>query len=122
MVTALCVPQWQGSSAPTARRLAAGAHRTASLVPASRVVTVPVSEAAGNFDQGVKALDVLVSNASLIAATLSDISDPVVVAGGECGVDLAPIAGARTEHAPPDDTINPNEADVIRRLGAALRL
>ncbi|MEV0715685.1 arginase family protein [Asanoa sp. NPDC050611] len=98
MVTALCVPQWQGSSAPGARRLAAGAHRTASLVPADTVVTVPVRADAGSFDQGVKALDVLVDNLGLVAAALADITGPVLVAGGECGVDLAPIAAARARH------------------------
>ncbi|GAA1867974.1 arginase family protein [Asanoa iriomotensis] len=98
MVTALCVPQWQGSSAAGARRLAVGAGRTASLVAADAVVTVPVRADPGAFDLGVKALDVLVANLDLTRAALAGIDGPVFTAGGECGVDLAPIARARARH------------------------
>jgi arginase len=98
MLTALCVPQWQGSSAAGAPRLAAGAHRTAALIPADAVVTVPALAGPGEFDQGVRALDVLVANLALTRSALAGIDGPVFTAGGECGVDLAPIAAARTRY------------------------
>lgn len=98
MTTVLCVPQWQGSGAAGAPRLMAGARRTAALLPADSIVTVPVSEAAGEFTGGVRALDVLVENVRLVGAALAGIDDFVITAGGDCGVDLAPIAAARARH------------------------
>lgn len=98
MITALCVPQWQGSASDRAPRLAAGARRTAQLLPADTTVTVPVSEEAGVRDAGVRALDVLVANLRLVEDALAGIGDTVITAGGDCGVDLAPIAAARARH------------------------
>jgi arginase len=45
MTTVLCIPQWQGSASRNASRLVAGARRTAELVEADAVVTVPVLDA-----------------------------------------------------------------------------
>ncbi|HTF11994.1 MAG TPA: arginase family protein [Asanoa sp.] len=98
MTTALCVPQWQGSSAAGARRLAAGARQTAALVPADAVVTVPVLDDPGTFDQGVRAHDVLLANLELTRQALAGLGGLVVTAGGECGVDLAPIAAAQARY------------------------
>jgi arginase len=98
VTTALCVPQWQGSQAANARRLAAGARRTAALIPADAVVTVPVLDDPGTFDQGVRALDVLLANLELTRRALAGLDGLVVTAGGECGVDLAPIAAARARY------------------------
>ncbi|GIF49589.1 arginase [Asanoa ferruginea] len=98
MTTALCVPQWQGSLAGNARRLAAGARQTAALIPADAVVTVPVLDDQGTFDQGVRALDVLIANLKITRRALAGLDGPVVTAGGECGVDLAPIAAARAHY------------------------
>jgi arginase len=98
VTTALCVPQWQGSQAANARRLAAGAQRTAALIPADAVVTVPVLDDPGTFDQGVRGLDVLLANLELTRRALAGLDDLVVTAGGECGVDLAPIAAARARY------------------------
>jgi arginase len=98
MTTILCVPQWQGSAAPMAPRLADGASRTAELVPADRRVTVPVPAADGHRADGVRALDVLVENRRLTGEALAGIDGPVLTAGGDCGVDLAPIAAARDRY------------------------
>ncbi|MDG4823856.1 arginase family protein [Asanoa sp. WMMD1127] len=98
MPTALCVPQWQGSSAANALSLSAGAHQTAALLPCDTVVTVPVASGPGEFEQGVKALDVLIANLAATRSALATIAGPVFTAGGECGVDLAPIASARARH------------------------
>lgn len=98
MTTVLCVPQWQGSGHGRAPRLVAGAHRTAELVQADARVTVPVLDGAGTYGAGVRALDVLVENLRLTRVALADIDDLVITAGGDCGVDLAPIVLARARY------------------------
>ena len=98
MTTVLCIPQWQGSAASRAPLLAAGARRTAELVPAAARVTVPVLDADGPIDAGVRALDVIRENARLARSALAAIDDVVLTAGGDCGVELAPIAAARARH------------------------
>ncbi|MBC6463904.1 hypothetical protein [Actinomadura alba] len=76
MTTVLCVPQWQGSGAEDAPRLVAGARRTAELIPADARVTVPVLEAGGEIDAGVRALDVLVENLRLTQKALTGTAMP----------------------------------------------
>ncbi|MBB5629990.1 arginase family protein [Sphaerisporangium krabiense] len=98
MTTVLSVPQWQGSGAEGAPRLAEGARRAAELLPDGARVTVPVLEAAGEHRDGVRALDVLVENLRLTRKALDGIDDVVVTVGGDCGVDLAPIAAARARY------------------------
>lgn len=65
MTTVLCVPQWQGSASRNASRLVAGARRTAGLVEAEALVTVPVLETGGEKKAGIRALDVLLENLRL---------------------------------------------------------
>ncbi len=98
MVTVLSVGQWQGSSAPIAPRLAEGARRCAELVGGDSVVVVPVVEDEGRRADGVKALDVLVENLRLTREALSGIDDLVITVGGDCGVDLGPLASARAQY------------------------
>ncbi|MEU4516259.1 arginase family protein [Nonomuraea wenchangensis] len=98
MTTALCVPQWQGSASDRAPRLMAGARRAAGLVPADAVVTVPVVEAGGDKAAGVRAFDVLVENQRLTREALAGIDDRVITVGGDCAVDIAPIAAARARY------------------------
>ncbi len=76
----------------------AGARRTAELVPADARVTVPVLDADGEIDAGVRALDVLIANLRLTQDSLAGIDDVVVTAGGDCGVELAPVAAARARY------------------------
>jgi arginase len=98
MATVLCIPQWQGSSAPEARRLKSGARRTAELVPADARVDVPVLDEDGAKVRGVRRLDVLRENLRLTRLALAGIDDIVVTVGGDCGVELGPIAAARAQH------------------------
>ncbi|ADB33499.1 Arginase/agmatinase/formiminoglutamase [Kribbella flavida DSM 17836] len=99
MTTVLCVPQWQGSGLGDSPRLAAGAHRTAELVPADSRITVPVLDTGGKPDAGVRGLDVLTTNLRLTYDALTQIDDDVVITtGGDCAVDLAPIALARLRY------------------------
>lgn len=98
MTTVLCVPQWQGSGAVQAPRLMAGARLTAELVPADARVVVPVLESDGGIAAGVRALDVLLENLRLTRDALGGIDDVVVTVGGDCGVELAPVAAARARY------------------------
>lgn len=98
MTTVLCVPQWQGSGLGDSPRLAAGAVRTAELVPADARVTVPVLDHGGKPADGVRGLDVLTENLRLTRDALAGIDDVVLTAGGDCSVDLAPIAAARERY------------------------
>jgi arginase len=98
VTTVLCVPQWQGSASAGAPRLMDGARRAAGLVPAGAVVTVPVLETAGEKAAGIRALDVLVENQRLTREALAGIEDRVITVGGDCAVDIAPIAAARARY------------------------
>jgi arginase len=98
MTTVLCVPQWQGSASRNAFRLVAGARRTAELVAADAVVTVPAPETGGDKESGIRALDALLDIQRLTREALAGIDDLVITAGGDCGVDLAPIAAAGARH------------------------
>ncbi|OLF16215.1 arginase family protein [Actinophytocola xanthii] len=105
MTTVLCVPQWQGSASTRAPALVPGAYRTAELVPADTVVSVPVADdvadggaddvADGNIVDGIRASRKLVENLRRTGDVLSEIDDFVITVGGDCGVDVAPIAAAR---------------------------
>src|SRR4030088_2830548 len=98
MTTVLCVPQWQGSASSKASRLIAGARRAATLVPAGAVVTVPVLETGGEKTAGIRALGVLVENQRLTRKALAGIDGRVITVGGDCAVDIAPIAAARARY------------------------
>ncbi|MFG6202564.1 arginase family protein [Nonomuraea sp. JJY05] len=98
MTTVLCVPQWQGSASGSAPRLTAGAHRAAALVPADAVVTVPVLETGGDRAAGVRAYDVLVENQRRTREALAGVDDRVVTVGGDCAVDIPPIAAAHARY------------------------
>jgi arginase len=98
MVTVLCVPQWQGSSAPQAPRLKAGARRSADLVGADARLDVPVLDDDGEKVDGVRRLGVLRENLRLTLEALKAIDDVVVTVGGDCGVELGPIAAARARY------------------------
>ena len=95
MTTVLCVPQWQGSASERASLLASGARLTAELLHADRVVSVPVADSGGDIEDGVRASGALAENLALIGEALAGIDDFVITVGGDCGVDLAPIAAAR---------------------------
>jgi arginase len=59
---------------------------------------VPVFDTDGETAAGVRALDVLLENLRLTQDTLAAIDDLVVTVGGDCGVELAPVAAARARH------------------------
>jgi arginase len=99
MATVLCLPQWQGSGHRDAQRLVAGARRTAELIPADARITVPVLDTEDReITDGARALNVLLENLRLTREALDGIDDLVITAGGDCGVDLAPVTTALSRH------------------------
>ncbi|GAA0347148.1 GNAT family N-acetyltransferase [Actinoallomurus spadix] len=86
-VTVIEVPQWQGSSSPAAHRLRAGARLLAGLLPTADRRTVDVADEAGAA--------ALAGNARRIRAVLERADGRFTVTlGGDCGVELEPIAAA----------------------------
>ncbi|MFC7584830.1 arginase family protein [Nonomuraea antimicrobica] len=85
MLTVVEVPQWQGSSSPTAPRLVEGASRLAAMVPgAARHVRV---DAEGT----------LAETADRVRRALPGDGLTVTV-GGDCGVELEPVTAALRRH------------------------
>ena len=85
------VPQWQGSGSATAHRLRDGARTLSALVPAAERVRVEVPAEAGG--------GVLAGNAARTRAALASTRGRfTVTVGGDCGVELEPIAAAVRRH------------------------
>lgn len=84
MLTVIEVPQWQGSSSPTAERLADGAARLAAMIDKDRHVRVDTS-------------GTLAETAARVRHALPDDGFTVTV-GGDCAVDLEPVAAALRRH------------------------
>jgi arginase len=98
MTTVLCVPQWQGSAADGNHLLPEGARQTAEVIEAERVIVAPVGEAGRELVDGVGALPVLFENARVTRDILDETDDFVITAGGDCGVDLAPVIAAHERY------------------------
>ncbi|MCA2180549.1 arginase family protein [Nonomuraea glycinis] len=91
-MTVVQVPQWRGSGAPTAERLREGARLLATMVPADERVLVEVE-------------DDLVSTAARVREAIAQVDRRLlvdggllVVAGGDCGIELEPVAAAQRRH------------------------
>ncbi|MEU1724155.1 arginase family protein [Nonomuraea sp. NPDC005692] len=84
-VTVVEVPQWRGSGARTAERLREGAQLVAEMVDADRRIQVEVDD------------DDLVVTASRVRVAVAEAGwdGLLVTAGGDCGVELEPVAAAR---------------------------
>ncbi|MGP3931378.1 arginase family protein [Nonomuraea sp. KM88] len=82
-MTVIEVPQWRGSGAPTAQRLREGARLLADMVDADHRVLVDAD-------------DDLVGTAARVREAVGPVrAGLVVTAGGDCGVELEPVAAAR---------------------------
>ncbi|MFG1972413.1 GNAT family N-acetyltransferase [Nonomuraea fuscirosea] len=84
MRTVVEVPQWQGSRSPTAPKLVEGAARLAAMIPADAHVRV---ETGGT----------LAETAARVRRALPTGGFTVTV-GGDCGVELEPVAAALRRH------------------------
>ena len=100
--TTLVIPQGQGSAAGHPRQLVSGAHHLATLLPTARQRVVdPPAAAGGEPDEadGVRHLAALTAFADATRAALRESGDDVVLAvGGDCGIELAPVAHAVARH------------------------
>ena len=102
-MTGLCVlqvPQWQGSGAPTARRLRDGAAHLAAMIPAENRWTVTLRNAVCEMRGGVQNSDVLVEQLRAVRTAVAAVAptDLVVSVGGDCAVELAPVEAALSAH------------------------
>jgi arginase family enzyme/GNAT superfamily N-acetyltransferase len=98
-LTLVEVPQWQGSSRPTARRLREGAAELAAMIPAARRLKVEIATEAGVPRDSVNGLDILVQNLEATRAAVAQAEGrPTITIGGDCAVDLAPIEAALAKH------------------------
>ncbi|SDJ45501.1 arginase family protein [Streptomyces indicus] len=90
------VAQWQGSGAATADRLREGARWLAELIPARRRHTVTLDEEGGTSRGGVRNAEVLERHLHAVRAAVAEVAadDLMVIVGGDCAVDLAPIEAA----------------------------
>ena len=85
-VTVVEVPQWRGSGARTAERLREGARLLADMVKADHRVRVDVDD------------DLVITAARVREAVARAGEGLVVTAGGDCGVELEPVAAARKRY------------------------
>ncbi|UNZ20967.1 arginase family protein [Streptomyces sp. 891-h] len=96
---ALVIPQWQGSAARHPQRLVEGAHRLSAMLPATRRTVVDIGLGPGRDQEGVRSLDVLSSARDAVRAALGRSGDDALLTvGGDCGVELAPVAHAAVRH------------------------
>ena len=90
MTTVLCVPQWHGSASPQAKLLIDGAHRTAGLLGADTVVSIPPANGGNDIVDGIRAggeseraylreTGLRVYGADALADALETVTGPVYV-------------------------------------------
>ncbi|MFF7163725.1 arginase family protein [Streptomyces sp. NPDC008086] len=98
--TVLVIPQWQGSAARHPRRLAEGAHRLSALLPAAARTVVDVDPSPGQDHDGVRYLDALSRSLEATRTALRRTGDDetLLAVGGDCGIELAPVARAVARH------------------------
>ncbi|WP_425834064.1 arginase family protein [Streptomyces fractus] len=97
--TVLVIPQWQGSAARNPQRLAKGARQMSALLPAARRTVVDIDPRPGQDLGGVRHLDVLTRSLEATRAALGRSGDDALLSvGGDCGIELAPVAHAVARH------------------------
>ncbi|MBO2449392.1 arginase family protein [Actinomadura barringtoniae] len=93
------MPQWQGSGVARARELSKGAGLLAGTVPAGRHLVAEVPDERAPLRNGVEGLETLTAIAASARACLAEAGDDLVVtAGGDCGVELEPVAAASARY------------------------
>ncbi|MFI6515597.1 arginase family protein [Spirillospora sp. NPDC050679] len=98
-VTVVEVPQWQGARTERAELLPRGAGLIARTLPNAHVTPVAVPQEAGEQRDGVRSLEVLASVAEDVRVALAEAGTGLTVtAGGDCGVELEPVAAAAARY------------------------
>ncbi|MGI5171038.1 arginase family protein [Spirillospora sp. CA-253888] len=94
-MTVVKVPQWQGARTERAELLPRGADLIARTLPNAQVTPVVVPREAGELCNGVHGLEVLAAVAEDVRVALADAGTGLTLtAGGDCGVELEPVAAA----------------------------
>ncbi len=98
----LVAAQWQGSGSTRALHLSDGADAIREDLPVSRTTVIDIPLGSGeSLGSGVSRLSAIQSVRDRVAEALVRLEGTVVTIGGDCGVELAPIAHAHSRH--PDD-------------------
>lgn len=88
----LVVPQWQGSGSDRAMRLVEGAEAILADLPAAATERVEVPLEAGDHEgTGIHRWSSIRLVRERLERALADTEPPVVVVGGDCGVEYASI-------------------------------
>lgn len=91
----LVVPQWQGSVSSRAMRLIEGAEAIRGDLPSALTRTVEIPLGAGDsLGSAVERLSAIITVRDRMTDALSISAEPVIVIGGDCGVELAAITRA----------------------------
>lgn len=91
--------QWQGSGSTRALHLSDGAAAIRGDLPSAKTSTIDIPLGAGeDLGTGVRRFSSLQLVRDRLAEALAEQADTVVTIGGDCGVELAPIAHAYAQH------------------------
>lgn len=94
--------QWQGSGSTRALHLSDGANAIRGDLPASNTTVIDIPLGAGeSLGSGVSRLSTIQAVRDRMAEALVKSRGTVVAIGGDCGIELAPVAHAHSAH--PDD-------------------
>lgn len=91
--------EWQGSGSTRALHLSDGADAIRGDLPAGRTTVIDIPLGAGeSLGSGVQRLSTIQSVRDRMVTALAGHSDPVVTIGGDCGIELAPVAHAHAQN------------------------
>lgn len=95
----LVAAQWQGSGSTRALHLSDGSEALREDLPASKTTAIDIPLGAGeSLGSGVSRLSALQIVRERVEESLTARTGTVVTVGGDCGVELAPVAHAHSEH------------------------
>ena len=95
----LVAAQWQGSGSTRALHLSDGANVIVEDLPVSTTTVIDIPLGAGeSLGSGVSRLSSIQIVRDRVADALTRLTGVVVTIGGDCGVELAPVAHAHTQH------------------------
>ena len=92
------VPQWQGSGSSRAMRLIDGADAIRGDLPAASTTVIDVPSGAGsNLGTSVHRLSAVQYVRDELRVALRGAAEPVIVVGGDCGVELGAVDAANAD-------------------------